>query len=368
MPEIHELSTTDADNTTRFPENQAPSTVNNGARALEGIIARFFGDLQGPNLPVATLSGSVIQFTANRVSITATGTTSNYIANGMFGFIMGDNGAGDGVSVRINDIQTLGLRDNRGRTLAASAIPSGSFNIITKDATNNYFRILVSSPVNSNELLWVDGGGTANAITATYSPALAALVDGQLCFVRATAANTATTPTFSPNGLTARSIVKGGGSPLAPSDIAGDGCEIILRYDLANTRWELLNPALAEDSVSTTFTFNGSGSTSSAVTVTLKKIGNFVTISVPEVTATSGTSSTAFISDSAIPAAFRPVTSQLCTVVPITNNAAVVAQIGTLSVPATGLLSILRDNTANAYTNAATAGVAAGFSAIYFAG
>ena len=92
---------------------------------------------------------------------------------------------------------------------------------------------------------WVDGGGAADAITATYSPAITGLVDGQICFVRATAANATTTPTFSPNGLTARTIVKDGGSALVAGDIAGDGHELILRYNLAGTQWELLNPAAA---------------------------------------------------------------------------------------------------------------------------
>ncbi len=96
--------------------------------------------------------------------------------------------------------------------------------------------------VQDGKLNWVDGGGTADAITATYSPAITALVDGQLCCVRATAANATTTPTFAPNGLTARDIVKDGGDALAVGDIVGDGHELILRYDLTNTRWELLNP------------------------------------------------------------------------------------------------------------------------------
>jgi hypothetical protein len=43
--EIESLDTTDASNTARFPEGMAPSAVNNGARALEGIVARFHEDL-----------------------------------------------------------------------------------------------------------------------------------------------------------------------------------------------------------------------------------------------------------------------------------------------------------------------------------
>ena len=99
--------------------------------------------------------------------------------------------------------------------------------------------------VQDGKLNWVDGGGTADAITATYSPAITALVDGQLCCVRATAANETTTPTFAPNGLTARTIVKKGGAALVAGDIVADGHELILRYDLTNTRWELLNPVIS---------------------------------------------------------------------------------------------------------------------------
>lgn len=105
--------------------------------------------------------------------------------------------------------------------------------------------------VQDGKLNWVDGGGTADAITATYSPAITALVDGQLCCVRATAANATTTPTFAPNGLTARTIVKVGGTAVAAGDIKADGHELLLRYDLANTRWELLNPASASLSANT---------------------------------------------------------------------------------------------------------------------
>jgi hypothetical protein len=47
MAEYEDLNTTDASNTARFPERQAASTVNNGARALEGLIARHRDDING---------------------------------------------------------------------------------------------------------------------------------------------------------------------------------------------------------------------------------------------------------------------------------------------------------------------------------
>lgn len=86
-------------------------------------------------------------------------------------------------------------------------------------------------------------GGTVNAITATFSPAIPALTDKLLVWVVVTGANTSTTPTFAPDGLTARTIVKKGGQALSVGDIPGALAVINLEYNLANTRWELLNPS-----------------------------------------------------------------------------------------------------------------------------
>jgi len=98
--------------------------------------------------------------------------------------------------------------------------------------------------------VWADAGGTADAITATYNPATSAPVDGQLFYVRAGAANATTTPTFSPDGSTARTIVKYGNLALAAGDIVGDGHELILRYRTSDTKFELLNP---RDQVASTY-------------------------------------------------------------------------------------------------------------------
>lgn len=86
-------------------------------------------------------------------------------------------------------------------------------------------------------------GGTANAITGDYTPNPAALEDGLTLFVRASTANTTTTPTFSPDGLTAKTIVKGNNLPLAVSDIAGAGHWLELQYDAPLDKWVLQNPA-----------------------------------------------------------------------------------------------------------------------------
>jgi len=94
-----------------------------------------------------------------------------------------------------------------------------------------------------SQALYSTAGGTSDALTATYTPAVTALVSGLTLYVRAGFANTTTTPTFSPNGFTAATIVKTNNQPLKIGEIAGNGHVIILQYDGINSNWELLNPA-----------------------------------------------------------------------------------------------------------------------------
>ena len=112
---------------------------------------------------------------------------------------------------------------------------------------------------------WVAAGGTADALTATYSPSVGSLTDGLICFVRASAANATTTPTFAPNGLTAHTITKKGGAALAVGDITAALAELILIYNLANTRWELLNLLPVTYSAGNNLTLTGTSFSNPAV-------------------------------------------------------------------------------------------------------
>jgi hypothetical protein len=95
------------------------------------------------------------------------------------------------------------------------------------------------------------GAGSANAQTATYSPAIASLVNGLgVCWLPM-AANTTTTPSFAPNGLTAKTITKVAGAALAASDLTTTAIACAI-YD--GTSWELQNPQ-------TTGSGGGSGGT-----------------------------------------------------------------------------------------------------------
>jgi hypothetical protein len=86
-------------------------------------------------------------------------------------------------------------------------------------------------------------GGTADAITGAYTPAITVLANGMTLYVRAGSDNLTATPTFKADGTAIKTIVKGNNLPLAIDDISGAGHWLELQYDLALDKWVLLNPA-----------------------------------------------------------------------------------------------------------------------------
>lgn len=99
----------------------------------------------------------------------------------------------------------------------------------SKDEINELQRVTEDSVV---------AAGTANALTADFTVDVA-LADGVMITVQAALTNTAAV-TIDVDGTGAKAIVKLGGSALAGGDILSDQY-LILKYDLANTRWAFTN-------------------------------------------------------------------------------------------------------------------------------
>lgn len=87
---------------------------------------------------------------------------------------------------------------------------------------------------------YAGGTGTSDAVAASYTPSVT-LADGLLLQVKTPGANATTTPTFSPNGMTATVIKKAGGAALVAGDY-NSGQIIQLEYVSSGPYWELLNP------------------------------------------------------------------------------------------------------------------------------
>ena len=90
---------------------------------------------------------------------------------------------------------------------------------------------------------WAIAGGSADTITASYTPANATLADGLILGFRATRRECDDDAELQRRRAWRQDDVKQGGAPLAPGDIPGALAECMIRYNAANARWELLNPA-----------------------------------------------------------------------------------------------------------------------------
>jgi hypothetical protein len=132
--------------------------------------------------------------------------------------------------------------DSAGR---ATIWGSGSYKFVVKDSLGNTIEttdnVTVFNASSGNAIPSAQASGTVNAITADYSPDVS-LSGEPLVALISSGENTSVTPTFSPDGNTARNIVKNGGQTLDAGDIGPLGHVALLQYSLSNTRWELLNP------------------------------------------------------------------------------------------------------------------------------
>lgn len=117
----------------------------------------------------------------------------------------------------------------------AGITPSGTADTALVSQYGDAMKLIAKTPT-------AVAAGTVNAITANFTPDVT-LTNGVTVIVRASGANTSTTPTFAPDGLTAKTIVKQGNSPLVNGDIAAAGHWIILTFDSVLDKWVLANPA-----------------------------------------------------------------------------------------------------------------------------
>jgi hypothetical protein len=130
------------------------------------------------------------------------------------------------------------------KTAAGTGVAVNSAQAIVGDGTNIYSA--VNDAISLLGELVASAGGTADALTATFTPAPRTWPTGVPFMVRAASANATTTPTFTPNSgtLAAKTIVKGANAALAAGDIAGAGHWLVLQYDVTLDKVVLLNPAL----------------------------------------------------------------------------------------------------------------------------
>lgn len=224
---------------------------------LQDSTPQWLGDSSGTNTVTASSTPAIAAYAAGQsFKFKAGGTNTGAVTlnlNGLGAKAVQKRGAalvaGD---ITTNNVVTIVYDGTQFQMISPTAVEAASTTVAGIVELANELETAVGTDTTravtpnslNGKLPWGSTPGTADAIAVTYSPALTGLPDGQLCFFRAAAANTSTTPTFNPNGLGPKTIVKNGNQPLVAGDIAGQYHEIMLRYEGTNTRWELLNPAV----------------------------------------------------------------------------------------------------------------------------
>lgn len=94
--------------------------------------------------------------------------------------------------------------------------------------------------IQNGGVTYIAAGGTANALTATLAPAIAAYTEGQVFNIKAASTTTAAAVTLNVNGLGVKNVKRSDGSPLLIGDIqAGQLCQFMYN----GTDFLLLVPA-----------------------------------------------------------------------------------------------------------------------------
>lgn len=133
----------------------------------------------------------------------------------------------------------------------AQFIADNQANNVVDTATPADIADWIEAAVRSIDIPTAVAGGTSDAITADFTPNVA-LTNGTTVTVRAGAANTTAAPTFAPDGLAAKTIVKGNNLALVAGDIAGAGHWLEMNFDTILDKWVLQNPYCAGIQIAST--------------------------------------------------------------------------------------------------------------------
>ena len=140
MAEINDFSVIDDSNTARWPEGMALASVNNAARATEGILGRWYQDFLG--VGTVTGSGGAYVLTLNR------GLTALFAGLDVFMRPNHDNPAG-GATLNLNALGAVSIKVNVDQDPGAGDLKTGLFLHLRYDGTN--FQVISAvGPVSLN--------------------------------------------------------------------------------------------------------------------------------------------------------------------------------------------------------------------------
>ena len=259
-------------------------------------------------------------------------------------------------------LSTAVLKDGT-QTMTAS-LPMAAFKITGLGAGSALTDAASITQVQNGFGSFLTSVAGTNTITGTATPTPAYAVGQRFTFVPAVTNTLATTLNISGVGAGA---VQLSGAALLGGELQA-GVPVTVYVTATTPVFEILCVGSATGSTASTFTFDGSGGTSGSITMTWQKVGNWVTLNIPAVSATSGTTSTTLLSNTALAAGVRPTVAQQQPCNVMRDNGAAGATPGVIAISTGGLVSIKRDFSSTAFTNSASGGTGAATNITYFIG
>jgi len=163
MAELKDLSTTDASNNgsaanAGFAEGMAPSDVNNAARALEGMLARWLADNNG----TLTTGGS-----SNAYTLAAPNQTISAYYDGLTLMFEANHTNTDAATLNVNSLGAQSILRPDGGALKAGAITSGGRYTVCYDGTN--FLLVGADTLSSGTWTPVLTCSTPGSLAVSYT-------------------------------------------------------------------------------------------------------------------------------------------------------------------------------------------------------
>jgi hypothetical protein len=132
VAEIQDFNIVDASNTDRWPEGMAPAAINNAARADEGLLARWYKDMDAS----VTSSGS-----ANAYAITSNRTMAAYFDGLTMAWTANFTNT-DVATLALNGLAAKDIKRPNGDALIAGDIASGQPVLVVYKSSPGEWRML----------------------------------------------------------------------------------------------------------------------------------------------------------------------------------------------------------------------------------
>lgn len=163
MAELKDLNVTDASNNgaaanAGFAEGMAPSDVNNAARALEGMLARWLADNNG----TLTTAGS-----SNAYTLASPNQTISAYYDGLTLLFEANHTNTGAATLNVNSLGAKSIVRPDGSALKAGAITSGGRYYVSYDGTN--MQLVGADTITSGTWTPAISCGTPGSLSVSYS-------------------------------------------------------------------------------------------------------------------------------------------------------------------------------------------------------